>query len=224
MRLGVVLLTYNRRAYAHATLRAVLDHIQPGRLELQVHIASDGDTSEYIDSLRHLAGGYASLVAVTRSNSERGGYGKNYNVAMQTVHASCDYVLPLEDDWVLQRDLPVEPLVEQMDVLGVGCCRLGYIGFTQELRASFVTARDHVWLTLDPESPEPHVFAGHPRIETRSWSRKVEPWPEGLEPGATEFAVAHRAAARRGVGWPLWYLDPGGRDAAFVHIGAERSY
>jgi hypothetical protein len=128
----------------------------------------------------------------------------------------------LEDDWELKRELNVSPLVSQMEELGVGCARLGYVGFTQELRCSFAVAQGAYWLRFDPASPEPHVFAGHPRIEALWWSRLVGPWPEGLEPGQTEFAVAHRPESRKAVGWPLSLVHP--RGDLYSHVGTIRSY
>lgn len=221
-RLGVMLLTYNRFSYAERTLRSVLEKLDLGDMELQVHIASDGDTSEYVECLRQVAGGYEHVIAATQSNSQRAGYGANYNLGLQTVHARCEYVLPLEDDWELQRHFSVPEVLDDMLELNLGCARLGYIGFTQDLLAKFRVANGRYWLELDPDSPEPHVFAGHPRLEHRDWTRTVGPWPEGLRPGETEFAVTHIPAAREGIGWPLSLVHP--RGDLFHHIGAESTH
>lgn len=221
-RLGVILLTYDRFDYAEKTLRSTLENLVMRDIELQVHVASDGDTGEYIECLRQIAGGFPGVIAATQSNSERGGYGKNYNLALQTVHAKCEYTLPLEDDWELQRTVDVPELIKQMTELDIGCARLGYVGFTQTLRCEFASAGGHYWLRFDPDSKEPHVFAGHPRVEHRDWTRAVGAWPEGLKPGATEFAVAHIPEARKRVGWPLSIVHP--RGDLFHHIGARSSY
>ena len=98
-----------------------------------------------------------------------------------------------------------------------GCVRMGYIGFTQELRASFVSHGGLFWLALDPASAEPHVWSGHPRLETAGWQREVGPWPEGMAAGATEFEVAHRPAARQRVAWPVDLIRPYGD--AWAHVG-----
>lgn len=220
-KLGVVLLTYGRLEYARRTLSSTLAGMMHESAVL-VHIASDGDSSEYIDTLCEVAGRHGNVGYVSQSNSQRGGYGANYNLAMQTVHAACEYVLALEDDWELRRSFHASRLIEEMEELGVGCARLGYLGYTQELKCSFASAGGHYWLRLDPDSPEPHVFAGHPRIEARWWARGVGPWPEGMLPGETEFAVAHRRAARENVGWPLSLVQPHGD--LYAHIGTNRSY
>lgn len=217
----VCLLTYNRLDYAIETLRSTLDNLQTAH-PLHVHIASDGDTQEYIDELRHLAGGYAHVKGVGYSSSMRRGYGANYNLAMQLVHSFSRYVVCLEDDWRLQRVLELDPILACLDTSPeIGCIRMGYIGFTQELRGKIVDSVGHKYFVFDPNSPEPHVFAGHPRVEAVAWQKEVGAWPEGLAPGATEFAVCHIPNARKRVAWPLDNLPC---SPWYTHIGARRSY
>lgn len=219
---GICLLTYNRFKYAERTLNSVLNNLIDE--EVRVHIASDGDTDEYLAALVDVANSYSAVKGVSVSNSQRHGYGANYNLATQSLHENCNYMLMLEDDWEATQSVYIAALAADMRDLGVGCARLGYIGFTQELRARFAFAQNsrNLWVLFDPDSPEPHVFAGHPRIESRAWSRMVGPWPTDRHPGETEFAVAHIPAARQNVGMPTGYLAPG--DNLFVHIGTDRSY
>lgn len=218
-RITIVLLTYKRLDYALVTLDSTLRNAHYGG-DLEVHIASDGDNDDYLDALKAVCLPYG--IVPTSSNSQRGGYGRNYNLATQLVHIHTDYVLPLEDDWELTRELDLNVYVDALEELKAGCIRMGYIGFTQPLRGEFQFAVGRQWLRLDPSSPEPHVFAGHPRLETVGFERSVGPWPEGLEPGATEFAVAHIAESRQGVIWPVQEINT--RGDMFVHIGAERSW
>lgn len=219
--IAIVLLTYNRPEYAERTLRSTLDNIHTLH-DLHVHIADDGTSEEYRDNLLRLAGGYSKVKSVSVSNSNHKGYGCNYNLATQQVHQFADCILPLEDDWELTRSLDLDVLVQAVNHTGIGCIRLGYMGYTQLLKCEFFSCAGYHWLLLDHNSPEPHVFSGHPRFETRDWERSVGPWPEGLEPGRTEFVVAHNKAARRGVVWPVDLVKPSGD--LFVHIGTVRSY
>lgn len=218
--LCLMLLTYERTAYARKTLLSALDHIRTTE-PLLVHIADDGSSFEHRDILYTIAHGHSSVQGVTISNSERGGYGKNYNLATMAVHSIADIILPLEDDWELTRPLDLDPLVAALREGSFGSIRLGYIGFTQSLRGEFVHAAAATFLQLDPDSPEPHVWSGHPRLETREWQRHAGPWPEGLDPGATEFAVAQRREAREGVVWPTDLLLT--RGDLFVHIGTVQA-
>lgn len=239
----VCLLTYNRLEYAKRTLRSTMKHLKGKNLVL--HIADDGSPAGYADELNlivdedlntNISGGKIVYHHVTRSNSEHKGYGANYNLALQTIHQDgyADYVLFLEDDWILSRDLDLDNLVAIMDNNpGIGCIRMGYLGFTDTLLgkvSKYRTADDpdgwgHIWLDLLPSSAEKHVFAGHPRLERRSWTKALGVWPEGLLPGETELAVCGHAASRYGVVWPLDLTGPvPTNDSLFVHIGADRSY
>ena len=220
--ISVVLLTYNRPEYAETTLRSTLDNLDCGG-RVHVHVADDGTSLAYRERLCMVAS-ECGASEVTVSDAERGGYGKNYNLAMQVAHQMSPVVLPLEDDWKLTRTLHVEPLVLAMRELSIGCLRLGYVGYTQTLRVLFEysqAVRMH-FLRFEPDSTEQHVFAGHPRLEMVDWARQVGPWPEGLNPGETEFEVAHRPQSRVGVAWPVDYIHP--RGDLFAHIGTVRSY
>lgn len=218
-RLTVMLLTYNRLQYAERTLRSTLSNIKYDG-PMDVHIADDGSPEGYVDELIKIAQSYD--MDVTTSNSERRGYGASYNLGTQIVHSRSDIVLPVEDDWSLEKPLEISKYLLALDA-GAGCIRLGYLSFTQELRSRFRKTPDGVvWLEFYNESKEPHIFAGHPRLETVGWEKFVGEWPEKLEPGYTEMAVANKPNARRGVWWPMEYIKPSGD--MFVHIGTIRSY
>lgn len=224
-----MLLTYNRLEYARRTLWSTLTNLcyagtteRYPRGDLHVHIASDGDTSEYIDELCSVARNFVYDGNITWSNAERAGYGGNYNLATQVIHNFSDYVLPLEDDWELTKAFDVQPILSLLDSGKANCVRLGYIGYTQPLKGEFIYHNGLNWLLLDEDSPEPHVFAGHPRIETVEFERAVGEWPIGLDPGSTEFAVAHILQARQGIVWPCDLVKPSGD--LFAHIGTQRSY
>lgn len=221
--LTVCLLTYDRFDYAERTLRSFFKHVNHDG-PLSVHIADDGSPEGYIADLMDVVIEYREHGIVTgdisTSNSERGGYGKNYNLAAQSIHARTDYVLPLEDDWELVRDFDTRFYCKAATLWG--CVRLGYLGYTQDIRGTVKRCEDHNVLVLDPDSPEPHVFAGHPRITTVTWERNVGEWPEGELPGQTEYLVSKRDAARHGVVWPMDHIRSCGD--LFTHIGTLRSY
>jgi hypothetical protein len=223
MNVCLMLLTYDRFGYASRTLRSALSRLSmSSNNELSVHIADDGSPEGYREGLIEIAGEYDRVAHVGSSNSERRGYGGNYNLATQAVHGWADLVLPLEDDWELTRPFDLDPLIEALSTEPeFGCIRLGYVGWTQPLRGEFRYAAGYHWLLLDPDSPEPHVFSGGPRLETVAFERRVGLWPEGLEAGQTEFAVAHRRPAREGVVWPVDLVHPLGD--AWAHIGTVKA-
>ena len=222
--LTILLLTYGerpeRREYAYLTLHSVLDNLRYSG-PLMVHIADDGSPDEHRSVLQAIAGGYAHVQAVTVTNAERAGYGASYNLATQVVHLRGGLVLPLEDDWQLMRELNVDELAPALGG-AIGCIRLGYLGYTQALRGEIIRGGgEHNYLLLDENSPERHVCAGHPRLETVEWERAVGPWPVGYDAGTTEFIWCGLPAARQHVAWPLDLI--GGYGSLFAHVGAVQA-
>ncbi len=216
----VMLLTYDRLDYAVRTIKGLQKHLQYSGLWV-LHVADDGSPEGYVDKIAEACGPH-----FTRTNAERRGYGASYNLATQIVHPAHKIILPIEDDWELQRPLNLDPLVTiLLEDEEVDCIRLGYIGYTKELRGKFIwseSTRQNL-LLLDPTSPEHHVWAGHPRLETTERQRRVGGWPEGkgVDPGMTEFSVAHNEEARKGVVWPLDLLTSAGN--LFAHIGVVQA-
>lgn len=228
MTIAVALLTYSpaaqnpRTLYAKKTLEALLANLRYDGL-LRFHIADDGSYDGHREMLIAMCDGHE--VSVT--NAERRGYGASFNLATQALHSDCTHLLMVEDDWELTRELRLDPLVAALDCSdgALGCIRLGYIGWTQELRGRVAAFAGQTFLMLDPASPEPHVWAGHPRLETREYQRRVSEWPEGIDPGSTEFWVSQRPPAREGVAWPLDLGIRAGQihGTIFEHIGTVQA-
>lgn len=217
---AIVIYTYNRFECAEPVLRAALDLISYP-VPFQVHIADDGSGADYRQRLWEIAAGYHGdkVRSITLSNAARRGYGISYNLACQATHDHNFAVLALEDDWLLTRQLDLKPLVRVLMDGAASCLRLGYLGFTQELRGTLKESAAGMLLQLDPASPEPHVFAGHARLETVAFQQAVGEWPAGLMPGQTEWEVCKRPEARRNVAWPMEVVRPSGD--LFAHIGAR---
>lgn len=224
-KLYIMLLTYAesldspRALYAERTLRAVLDNLVYDG-PISVHIADDGSPQEYRDRLVEIAGGYQRVQGVTVTNAERRGYGASYNLATQVVHTWADIVLPLEDDWVLSQQLDIRGHIRTLlSDTAIRCIRLGYLGFTQDLIGTLGKESGEIYLLFDPDSPERHVSAGHPRLETVGFERSVGPWMEGVDPGMTEHLWCGRPGARQGVAWVMGSPLSG----YFAHIGTVQA-
>jgi glycosyltransferase involved in cell wall biosynthesis len=224
MKLGIMLLTYNRMQYAKATIEHLFEWAAFGDLEVRVHIGDDGSPDGYLDELLLHAKDTAlrrglNIAGWSISNADRAGYGASYNLSTQALHEKADFILVLEDDWQLMRPLDLADwcatLAEHRSVKAV---RFGYLGFTSQLGGSITRLGDKVVLLLDPLSTETHVNAGHPRLETVAYQRNVGPWAEGLSAGDTEIEWCNRLEARIGVAYPLWdVIGP------FCHIGTVKA-
>ena len=223
MSIAIVLLTCDRpkerTEYAFKTLDALKNLSAIGD-ELWLHVADDGSDPAFREEIMvHAREQYGDRTSI--SNSEGRGYGGSYNLSMQDAHRVADLVLPLEDDWELTRPFDLAPIAAALRADAFRCCRLGYIGFTSELRGTLIWNENLHWLAFDPFSPERHVFAGGPRLETVAFERDIGIWPENLQQGKTEMEVASRAEARAGVVWPVDLVKPSGD--LFVHIGAAKA-
>jgi hypothetical protein len=221
--IAIVLLTCDRpkerEEYAFKTLDA-LKNLSAAGDDLWMHIADDGSDPEFREEMvRRAREQYGDRTSV--SNSEERGYGGNYNLASQAVHQAADLVLPLEDDWELLRPFDLAPIATALRAGVFRCVRMAYIGYTEELRGTFIWSGGVHWLALDPASPERHVFSGGPRLETVAFERDVGLWPENLNQGQTEMDVASRAEARTGVAWPVELIKPTGD--LFAHIGTAKA-
>ncbi len=228
-RLTVCLYTHmrhpDRLAYAKTTLESIHFHaLRHYDGPVLLHIADDNSRPEMLAELQDLVG----IIGLdnTVSHGMGQGYGASHNAATQVIHQRSDIILPLEDDWELVRPLPLDRLARYFDNPEVRSVRLGYIGWTQRLRGHVVKAHDDTCLLLDPDSLEPHVNAGHPRLETVEYQRDVGPWAEGVDAGAVEFAWCSLRTARQGVVWPMdlgMSASQGGEGSFFSHIGTVQA-
>lgn len=218
--IAIMLFTHRRPDYAERTLDAVIARMT--NCYLHIHIADDDSEKDHRDWLVELArrGGRmrpgTDGVSVTHAGGK--GYGGSYNAATNVVHQlpDIDAILPLEDDWELTRDWDPTPMVKFLKDGPARSIRLGYIGVTGSIDMRTHVHDGRIYLELHPRSNDPHVFAGHPRLETIQYERSVGGWPEGIDPGSTEFSVAHRDSARKDVYWPGELPLTGG---LFAHIG-----
>lgn len=207
-----------RALYAQRTLATLLLNLGYSG-ELRIHIADDGSPPEHRDNLVAQARQSERKPEVTVTNAGGKGYGASWNIATQTVHLIAPIILPLEDDWELTHPLNIDGYVLALLSGQINSIRLGYLSSTQPLYGQLVLVEDKRYLLFDPSSPEPHVNAGHPRLETVEYERAIGPWIEGANPGTTEFAWCIEPAARIGVAWPM--------DAPpwswFAHIGTVQA-
>jgi hypothetical protein len=223
-----------RHQYALMALTSLALRLSFSEGELLWHIADDGSPPEHIVALRDLLrelrpkpldewepGTYPTI-----SVSHRQGYGGNWNAATQQTHQLGEYVLPIEEDWELRKDFDISDMVRAMDEDDrIRCIRLGYLGWTNNLNGDLIQSAGQTFLLFNPNSTENHVMAGHPRLETVDFEKKIGPWPEKLGAGFTELTVCQNPEARRGVCWPLDAGVNASQDYStlFAHIGDRRA-
>lgn len=236
-RVAVNFLTYSpeighpRVQYAEKCLRALLVNLKYRDGELLWHIADDGSFYGHVENLIDICREFG--VSPTISATGHHGYGANMNHATQILHSIADIVIPIEEDWEIVRPFDISDLVdvlmvprdEQDNDNDISCIRLGYLGWSNKVTGWLVQTAAQTFFRFDENSQEVHIFAGHPRIETVEFEKRVGPWPEGLRPGYTEMEVCNRPASRVGVAWPMDAGINASQDYAnlFSHIGETQA-
>lgn len=233
-KVAVCFLTYTPRMdhprvqYAQHCLYALTKNLHYRGGEFIWHIADDGSPPEHVEKLKEIIMRNVG-VEPTISVTDHEGYGANMNHATQVLHPLVDIVMPLEEDWELMHEFDISGLVRALeegeqdfpDENHISCIRLGYLGWTETLSGHLVQKAAQTFFRFSKDSTENHVFAGHPRIETVAFEKRVGPWPEGMRAGYTEMEVCHREAARTGIAWPLDAGVNASQDycSLFAHVG-----
>lgn len=247
MNVAVNFLTYTptmehpRVQYAQQCLTSLCRNLSFKEGDLIWHIADDGSPPEHVAALIEIIRRYAGKDP-TVSITEHLGYGGNMNLATQTIHSLAQMVMPIEEDWELVRKFDISDLVKAIargryasdsittpemarDRDQIDCVRLGYLGWTNDINGRLVQTAGQTFFLMDPDSPETHVFAGHPRIETVAFEKFVGAWPVGIKAGFTEMEICNRRNARMGVAWPLDADINASQDYCrlFAHVGETQA-
>lgn len=218
----IILLTYSddgvRTPYALRTIASVRQRlIYP---DLLWYIADGGSSDDHKAEVKAALEGARVLGAHSTEHAQTS-YGRDANMAWDKAHHYSRLTFWLEDDWELQHDLDLRPYADMILNCGdVGMVRLGYIQLG--LRGETWGYGGHLYWRLDRESPDPHVFTGHPSLRHIRFREAYGPYSEGLSPGVNEldYAWKFRNGAGPGIVWPAAF----GHNGVFGHIGAIQSY
>jgi len=222
-RVCIVLLTYLRTEMALRTIKGVYDNLDyPNRVW---YIADDGSPSEHIQALlaalEHLGEKlytYHNQVFATRPFC-----GTGWNVALQKAHAVADYVLWLEDDWVLGRKFDLRPYVRLMlerEDVGIVSMR----GLSTGLHTEVMGHNGiHYLRILRKGGQHSMAYSGNPLLRHKRYMEQYGLFPENHSPGDLEIVCdnAYRANIN---GCDIWRpVDIGGW-GDWGHIGNERTW
>lgn len=233
----IIIITYNRPDEIRKTVTALAEHMHydgrlcvliaddctPGKYAHDVCVWTDENTSAFYSK---------TLSASPDTNS---GWGANANNALRY---AADIVLQIEDDYVLTRDIDLNPLVALLLAHpGIGLIRLdGIAGHRAVAHAAecniSVQLPDYrqgmtnpgmlyYWL-LDNMSRETWLYSNRPHLKHRRFWEFYGQYPEGLKLGATEESYAHQvkdlmtAPNAPAIAVPMDLAVP-----AFDHIGVS---
>lgn len=206
-----LIITYERTRLALATIRSVKEKIVYPNIGF--HIADDGSRNGHVELLLQEIG---PNYEVTITNSARGGVGRSMNFGTIECHKRADLILHLEDDWVLNEKLDIQPMVDLlMKDTSIGMVRLGLV--TLDMQGTTISSNGHIWWRLNKGPP--YTFNGHPSLRHKRFFEAYGPYREGLKPGETEVSMCWQFNNLTG---PYVVIPPD--IPRFQHIGDSQSF
>lgn len=210
----VILLTYQRTAYALRTIAAMLENWRYDNTLW--YVADDGSDAAHHDAVMdalkdtRLIGGH----------NERISYGTNANKAWHVAHDHADLTLWLEDDWELRAPFDPSRYVHLLqNNYDVGMVRLAHLPINLNARTCGYSG--DIFLRI--ASGQQYMFSGNPSIRHRRAREAWGAYPERLWPGDTELAYdfqIQNSGPGPSIIWPVALGEWG----AFGHFGNEKSY
>jgi len=211
--LGIALLTYRRTDLAVRAVKGMLEHARYSGHTLW-YIADDGSPVEHMHALHDLIGG--DLIGF---HSERMGPGPSWNKAVARIADQTPYIMWLEDDWELRRDLDLDRYVKLLAESGlVGMVRLGHLPVNLHLESVGYDGTHYLNVLKDRQ----YCYSGNPSIRHYRHFEAYGGYPTDQR-SAGECETFHDSLVRDRPGPQVWWpVDLGGW-GIFGHIGEEKA-
>lgn len=230
------IITYRRVQEIQRTVDALVQNVTY-RGELRWLIADDSSPDGYVSKLKRNRL-FKDIGAAFVSTVKNSGWGVNANNLLK--HVDTDYVLFLEDDYVLTKPLDLSlgvALLEEKPHLGLVRYR-GTAGdhvifhqFQADMTRyipDFREAMGHpgglTYLQLDGHSPTAYLYSNGPHLKHRRFHAFYGEYPEGKKLGDTEETMAVRVKSmmqKDPANAPGIVVLPAWVELQFDHIGAS---
>ena len=223
--LGVVLVTYKRTNEALRTVLSTAEHLQYPRHLVKWYVADDGSSPEHHDTV--LAAVQDSGFGLLGHHNERfredatHNCGKGWNKGLGIAHQYSDYVLFLEDDWVMDAPLNAARYTRLlMDNPQVGIV-------TFRILSTGATVHTVGWdgeVFLKYLRTTQYAYSGNPLIRHARYTKYYGWFAEDRNPGLIELHQddLYRLDVHDGPDiWRPATLDQWG---GWKHVGAEKMW
>lgn len=220
--LAICLVTYKRTEEALRTIRGVSDNLVYPKDRRAWFVNDDGSPPEHILAIRTLLIELGEqLVWVNTERFGGGTYfcGKGWNACLGNGHQYSDFVLWLEDDWVLEQSLEIErhiELLREREDVGI----VSYRGLTEGSDVTITTHNGYHYLMFLRTSDM--AYSGNPHLRHARFVRVYGWFAERLNPGDMEMNYDWRFRKRTG---PNIWRPAGDKPwGIFGHIGKEKTF
>jgi hypothetical protein len=222
--LAILLLTYKRTYEALATISSTIEHLQYPRELIKWYIADDGSESEHFMALESVLQKNGQVLLGWHSEKFSAipyACGKGWNQGLGLCHQTSDFVLVLEDDWVMESDLEPVPyikLLQDREDVGIVSFRILSIG------ADVHTVGHDGRIYLEYLRTTQYAYSGNPHIRHARYTKYYGWYAEDRSPGLIELDQDDRYRLDVSGGSKIWRqanLDPWG---GWHHIGTEKTW
>ena len=220
--LAIVLVTYKRTREALATISSTCKNLEYQQDNIGWYVADDGSPAEHHDALlKELEEQNMRLIGHHNDRFRDGdGFncGKGWNKALGMCHQYSDFVLWLEDDWVLESPLDIKPyikLLQDNEKVGVVSFRILSVG------ADVHTVGANGTMYLKYLRTTQYAYSGNPLIRHARFTKHYGWFAEDRNPGLIELQQddMYRLDVKDGPEiWRPVTIDPWG---GWHHIGEK---
>jgi len=220
--LAICLVTYKRTEQALRTIQGLCDNLLYPKDKRAWFINDDGSPPEHPKALRDkLFGNSEQLLWLNTQRYSGGTYnaGKGWNICMGNGYQYSDYVLWMEDDWVLESPLNIERhvrLLEEREDIGI----VSYRGFTEGSDLSVRTHAGFHYLQYFRSGDMP--YSGNPHLRHARFVQTYGVFAEDRNPGDMEQNYNERFCKRSGP--EIWRPAEGNPWGIFAHIGEFQTF
>lgn len=237
-KLAIILLTYQRTEYAIRTIQGIIHHLDyPNR---GWYIADDGSSDYHTEAILDLLNFHKEYIIGHHSHRFSPCCGKGWNFAIKSALEYSDYMLIMEDDWVLSGNFDMNPdnhpgqfninpyicggkfnPAPYIEMLGqredVGMVRLGGIAVGNNVELIGHNGHHYIKYHRDRQ----YAYSGNPHIRHKRFIEAYGLYSEAeLNPGELELEFDGRFRTTDGP--DIWrpYDIPGW--GIFHHVGEAR--
>lgn len=223
--LAIVLTTYKRTREALETIRSTCRNLHYPKDLIGWYVADDGSPEEHHDAvLKELDLFYQNVIGHhnDRFREDRSyNCGAGWNKGLGLAHQFSDYVIWLEDDWVLENPLDLVPyvkLLRENERVGIVTFRILSVG------ADVHTVGCNGEVFLKYQRTTQYAYSGNPLLRHARYVKHYGWFAEDRSPGLIELHQddQYRLDVRDGPEiWRPAGLDPWG---GFHHIGTDKTW
>lgn len=223
--LAICLVTYNRTREALETVRSTCENLGYPREKIGWYVADDGSRPEHHQAILNLLQAW-SMHLIGHHNDrfredDSHNCGTGWNKGLGLCHQFSDFVLFLEDDWVLEKPLDLIPYVkllqEREDVGAVSFRILSVnadvhtVGYGGEVFLKYLRTTQY-------------AYSGNPMLRHARYVKHYGWFAEDRNPGQIELHQDDQYRLDVVNGPEIWRPTSISQWGAFAHIGTDKTW